>query len=269
MSAMQEAFQKAGYLSTAGKKQSVAQESHTKLEALAKEAWKKWPNAFDPKNLWMRQRHIRNELIGDMTWCVVMRYDPDVIEDAIDQLLGDMNPNAGKKSAGGGQKLIDTHVGSAPAKPSPVPAQAGGGGHGQIDTHEPHAPAKNGASPPVVRRSEPARYGSTSTHTLPAAPPLSPQGARIQKAAEERLRALSKLYTVRVLVRGEQKPLAECTVGEVRAWANWAKTQRMHAHFAERLISNCNSNEKVGEIWKGKEKEVEKLYAEAEAEYAA
>jgi hypothetical protein len=60
--------------------------------------------------------------------------------------------------------------------------------------------------------------------------------------------------------------LGKCTVGEVRAWA---KTQRMHAQFAERLVSNCKSNEIVGEIWKGKEAEVEELYANMAAQYAA
>jgi hypothetical protein len=179
------------------------------------------------------------------------------------------------QAGGGGLCRIDTHGSIAPAKPSPVPAQAGGGGHGQIDTHEPHAPAKNGAEPSAERRSEPASPATTPTVAPPARPSLSVLADRQQAAAQRKLATicrLSKLDEVLVEWPGFKKPIGECTVGEVRRWIEIRKGDARAAsrdvRFASVLIANLNSNVVLKDQWRNLD-EVNRHYAEAEAEYAA
>jgi hypothetical protein len=248
--------------------------SFEKLIQIAEDAWSRSPGKASAL---ARHRYVQDRLSGELTYEMMRQWEPDALRRSINYLLASTEPKDGDSvvgflPTGGGQQSFDTQDARAPATSSPDPAQAGGGGHLDNDTQRDVAPANNDATPPAERRSEPASSSVTPRTSLPAAPSLSALADKMAKRTRENgltMIRLSKLDEVKVLVNGVEKPLRVCTAGEVRAWASWTKKQRMHAQFAERLVSNLNSNEIVGDKWKGDEEEIEKLYAETEAEDAA
>lgn len=73
-------------------------------------------------------------------------------------------------------------------------------------------------------------------------------------------------------VRIDGKPLRLCTAAEARAWAAKAdaegRTLRIQALFVLALASGLDGGDVLGERWRD-EREIEKLYARAEAHHAA
>ena len=265
MTDMAGALRKAGYPS-----------SFERLINIAMDTWSH-VKAHDWDGNLARHRYVRDRLAGEMTFEMMKEWHPTALNEAIKLLLQSANPKhqgsvVGFLPTGRGYNSRDTQLGAAPAISSPDPAKAGGEGHRVIGTQSTIAPAENDATPPAERRSEPANGDSTPRAVVPARPSLSTLSDKLAartKANGIVMVRLSKLDEIKVLVGGIEKPLRKCTAGEVRAWAAWAKKQPMYAQFAERLVSNFDSNMVVGDIWKDRESEIEKIYAETEAEYAA
>lgn len=260
--AMSEALRRAGYSS-----------SFERLINIARDAWTEIPGR-DNGSYGARYRHVRDRLSSELTFVMMRQWQSEALREAINYLLKSADPKnvrgvVGFLSTSGGRSDNDTQSRYAPAISSPDPAQAGGGGPVDNVAQSVDAPAKNDVTSLASHRGEPAGMLSTPRPTLPAAPSMAELSRKMVKRTQENAKALIRLHpldNIRVLVHGEEKKLRECTAGEVRAWA---RGQRIHANFAERLVSNCASNVIVGDLWKGKDEEVRKIYAEAEAQYAA
>jgi hypothetical protein len=86
---------------------------------------------------------------------------------------------------------------------------------------------------------------------------------RAQAMATTFNKTLSKLDTV--LIYG--KPIGDCTVADVRVWADQREAEGREAirdvRFARNLIANLPSGERIRDWWKQAE-EVDRLYAVAE-----
>ena len=265
MTDMAGALRKAGYPS-----------SFERLINIAMDAWSH-VKAHDWDGNLARHRYVRDRLAGEMTFEMMKEWHPTALNEAIKILLQSANPKhqgsvVGFLPTGRGHATSDTQAPNAPAISSPDPAKAGGEGHEDFGIQEERAPATDDVQPPAERRSEPASRSSIPITATPARPSLSTLSDKLAartKANGIVMVRLSKLDEIKVLVGGIERPLRKCTAGEVRAWAAWAKKQPMYAQFAERLVSNFDSNMVVGDIWKDRESEIEKIYAETEAEYAA
>jgi hypothetical protein len=238
---------------------------------LAAEAWAKHPG---PNAGLARKSHIMNALGGEITWSLVQDYDKHTLGLAVTHLLSHTEPkksDTGVKSVGGGQCKGDTHIVTAPATQS-----------------------QDNARSQALRRSEPARQGATPKTGTPAAPPPFGQylqgteesRAREKIVAAEKLKVLADKQAARnastvavmkrlckldtVMVNG--KPIGDCMVAEVKAWAETRlsdmRAAGRDARFAMILVANLESNKVIRDHWRDPN-EVDAQYAKAEAGYAA
>jgi hypothetical protein len=95
------------------------------------------------------------------------------------------------------------------------------------------------------------------------------QRARTQAAVLERTAVkLSRLDTVYIY----GKRIGDCTVGEVKAWADQRETEMREAgrdvRFARSLVANLDSGARIRDWWGGpREAEVDEIYNTAEGEF--
>lgn len=243
-------------------KQAGFQTPEDRLTQLAVEAWAKYPGANAGS---LRRSHVMNALSGEMTWALLSVWgEKSALGLAVGHMLNKLEPK--KTSAGGGQSRIDTQCLRAPDTPS-----------------------RDDAKPEAERRSEPARKAATPTNDQPAAP--LPFGQLIDGTGQSQKRAemlksladkqfarttqtvktairLSKLDTVMV----GNKPIGDCTVFEVKRWAESRladhRAAARDARFAMILVANLEGNKVIRDHWKDPN-EVDAQYARAEAGYAA
>lgn len=265
--ALAAAFERAGYKPPADL-----------LMQYAIDAWARYPG---PNMGGARRGLVIERLKGDMTFALLSKFMPKAVPEAIGMLLNEAElaieeqrpaktRDAGKP-AGRGQAGNATHHSAAPANPSGV-KPADDRGHSGVSTHRSAAPVVTPSRDAgEIRRSE-AAISKTNTNTSP--PPASNLKALADKQAAraaQRLQAevrLSRLDTV--LIDG--RPIGDCTVAEVRTWADTrlseARSAARDARFAMVLIANLPSNAVIREWWKGPA-EVDAIYDAAGAEHAS
>lgn len=255
-------------LKNAGFGYETAEERKFKLAA---EAWAKHPG---PNAGLARKSHIMNALGGEITWSLVQDYHKHTLGLAVTHLLNQTEPkksDTGSKPVGGGQLITDTHVCSASATPS-----------------------RDDAQPQAERRSEPATFVATPKTGQPAAPPAFGQylNGTVESRAREKIVAAEKLKvladkqaarnasTVKVMARlckldtvmVNGKPIGDCMVAEVKAWAETRlsdmRAAGRDARFAMILVANLESNKVIRDYWTNPDV-VDAEYAKAEAGYAA
>ena len=251
---MHAAFSAAGYKPAADR-----------LLAWAVEAWGKYPRY---EGAGARRDYVRERLQGDPTWTLIEQYgSARVLSDAIAALLtraqaaieaqAPTKQNPAARSGEGASQPTMPRVGTPPRE------VAAGGGQCSVDTHNQRAPASSAVSAVST-----AGEGATPAAAPKiAAPPrtLSAMADR-QSAAMARKAAtlvrLSRLDTV--LIDG--KPIGDCTVAEVRAWAERrradARGAALDARFALSLVANLPSGEVIRQWWRDAA-EVDKMYQRA------
>jgi hypothetical protein len=260
--ALAEAFKAAGW-----------QKPNDRLLGIALEAWGKWPAATMAG---ARRDFVVQRISGEMTYALIVGWQANMIPQAVGWLLNQAreaieNEKNAAKAAGRGQRGGDTQVVVAPTNLSggmPV-----GGGQVHVDTQRDDAPATpKDATPQAERQSEAAKETAAS---IPHPPPRSnltvlaeKQAARAKTSAAVQIK-LSRLDTV--LIDG--KPIGDCSVSEVRAWAARRDADRRAAgrdvQFALNLVANLPAGTVIREHWAPMLNDVDKMYDRAEAEHAA
>ena len=259
-----------------------------RLMHVAVDAWGK-----HPADTAARRQYVTDALCIEMTYSLIDGWDRSVLGQAIGKLLNDaekaikaQRPKQDTaKAVGGGQAHHDTQKVVAPAASFRKPdtgAEPVGGGHERHDTHQACAPAtpfRDHARPQAERGSEPASTAPTPIATPPARSNLTilaDKQAQLKILADKQQARslasvairLSRLDTV--LVAG--KPIGDCTVAEVRAWAGDRKKSMLEAgrdmRFALSLVSTLPSGAIIRDYYKNGA-EVDAIYARAEAEHAA
>lgn len=152
-------------------------------------------------------------------------------------------------------------------------AKAAGGGHGCCDTQKRSAPAApQDATPQAERQSEGASTATTSTCLSPPRSNLTAladkQAARARTSAAVQVK-LTRLDTVMV----DGKPIGDCTVAEVRAWAARREADKRaagrDAQFALNLVANLQGDVVIRQHWAPMLNDVDQMYDRAEADHAA
>lgn len=235
---------------------AVAQLRMDGLDKIAHEAWVKWPGKDAGT---ARRDHVAGHLKLELTWALVEHYQPNTLTQAVGWLLNrgkelyKTNKNTSISLVSGGHVACDTLAAPAPANPSRDTAKAVGGGQERGDTQARRAPAN--LSPEALKKAAQLKVLADKQ-----------QDAEKYRAKTE-LR-LSRLDTVMVF----GKTIGKCTVAEVRKWIEARQVEKREAgrdvRFASILIANLPSNAVIGEHWKSAD-EVNKYYADAEAEHAA
>lgn len=252
----------------------------SRLLAIAVEAWAKWPGQ-DAGGA--RRDFVIGRLQGEMSWALITTFQPSLRVQAIGWLLNRAaeeikdQRDAGKP-AGGGHPTAGTHAPPAPASNAGQPA-----GDRQINTDAQASFAVTPSSDtlghsrddPQTRlaesRSGSADMPSKTKTTTPAAPNLTVLANKQRAAAEATARVglrLCRLDTVTV----DGKPIGDCTVAEVKTWAERRSADQRSAgrdaRFALALVANLPSGAVIRDWWKSGE-EVDTIYDRAEAEHAA
>ena len=241
MTALKEALREAGF-----------EYPHEKLRRFAVEAWAAYRSAASSEP---RRKYVTEALRHDPTYVLVNMVNPNMMPQAIGFLLNrtaqEIAAEAAKNTkpslVGGGQILADTQDKSAPTKQSPDHDAA------------------------TQSEGEQASCGSIPMLAPPAYPTLSDladkQAARAKDAIATMAR-LTRLDTFKI----NGVPIGSCTAGQVRAWAASRKRDSQLALRDERIAMALSSNIPSGDIirdyWKD-EAEIDKVFARAEAEYAA
>lgn len=256
--AIGEAFRAAGYKTP-----------EERGDAILAEAWRKWPsvNGGGARRDFVMTR--LSDEAGEVVLALFKRWQPSTMGLFIGTVLNAAKP----ERDAGDHRRDDTQGAFVPGRldTGRVPV---GGGQGSTDTHRYSAPAdpsRDDARLTAERRSEPARVLATPPTMAPAAPNLTiladKQAARAAATVTTVIR-LSKLDTVMVWDR----KIGDCTVADVREWAKHRQFEMRSAgrdaRFALSLIANLPSGAVIRDWYKDL-KEVDKMYAKAEAEYAA
>lgn len=262
--AIGEAFRAAGYKTP-----------EERGDAILAEAWRKWPSVNGGG---ARRDFVMTRLCdeaGEVVLALFKRWQPSTMGLFIGTVLNAAKPerDAGKP-ADGGQEKTDTHNGLAPVQSRDTGCVSVGGGQGIADTHMTVAPAnlsRDDARLTAERRSEPANEHATSRQRSPDAPNLTQLAIKHRDATQATVATmvrLSKLDTVMVWDR----KIGDCTVADVREWAKHRQFEMRSAgrdaQFALSLIANLPSGAVIRDWYKDL-KEVDKMYAAAEAEHAA
>lgn len=265
------AFAEAGY-----------QDPWDELFAVAVDAWRKYPGE---KNGGERRSLVIAFLRPDPAWALITRFLPGARAQLIGQLLNmaaekikSQRPRDAGQPAGGGQFSIVSQERAAPASNAGQPA---GDRQSTSDAQDQSAVTPSSDTlgqvkcDPQLRsaesRSEPARGPAKPFAPSPAAPNLTVLADKQRAAAEATVRVLSRLCRLDT-VTVDGKPIGDCTVAEVRLWADRRRNDQRAAgrdvRFALSLIgANLGSNEVIRK-WV-KPEEADTMYERAEAEYAA
>lgn len=237
---MSAAFEAVGY-----------KQPHDRLMAWAVEAWGKYPMAAEAG---ARRDYICAQLRCDPTWCLGERYGSvRVMTDWVTALLYHAREmiEAQKPKQVPAERSGEGAIGQAiPIVGSPLREVVAGGGQ---DCSEPQSPRAPAGKPAAVTRAELGRRQQAAN-------------ARRVAVAVERSRLDS------VLIDG--RPIGDCTVAEVRAWAESRRATAREAardvRFALSLTANLPSGERLRDWWRDVQ-EVDRMYerAERDAEVAA
>lgn len=243
-----------------------------RLLDLLDEAWRKWPSLRDGAGA--RRDFVIARLAGEMTFVLVKQWQQSAIVQCVGYALNATKPEPDAGKPAGGQIDIDTQQQGAPVPSRDTGHSPVGGGQVSPDTQlrdAPANPSRDDVRPRPLHRSESAIHAVSPRQPAPAAPNLRELADKQQarsKATVETMIRLSKLDTVMVWDR----KIGDCTVSQVREWAKHRETERRHAgrdtRFAWALVANLPSGAVIRDHWKDLD-EVTKIYAKAEAEYAA
>lgn len=212
-----------------------------------------------------RRECLTNRLRGEKTFALLELCEPQALPRLIGRLLllarGEIREAA--KTADGDRIRRDTQLARVPADDA---------GQGSSDAHT------NCAGIVTLPRDAGSPRGSHAASSVATPNAGSPRGSNLSVLADKQAAAgrqrlateirLSRLDTV--LVDG--KPIGDCLVSEVRAWAQRrkddARTAGRDASFALNLVANLPGDAIIRQWWKRTE-EVDQLYTRAEAEHAA
>ena len=293
---MQQAFEKVRYI-------DPREAAFQRVMDVADEVWRKWSSV---EGVGARRDHIKSAFKLDPVWVWLERCQPQALALAItwalteaEKRIEDQRPRGPERSGGGaghrpdgnqttdarstdntrdasrgadreGQTRYDSQAPNAlPVDPSrDAPEGAAGGGQTAFGAQARRAPAglPDHAPAQAGRGSEAANAATATTSATPPAPPLDRAALRLAGKIAVELR-LCRLDTV--LIDG--KPIGDCTVGEVKAWAERRKGDAREAsrdvRFALSLVDNLE-NHKLIRKWVRPE-EADARYTKAEAEHAA
>ena len=242
--AFSRAFSDAG-LRTAEQRNDDARQ---RLVELAIAAWARFPRPPDGQ---ARRDHVASALVGEMSWAMIGMYRPSLRVEMLGYILNhaeaEIRAQRPKRDAwqpaGGGHKANDTQASGAPASTHAAPA-ADSGGHEWRDTQ-----AK--------------RAAAVSNLTI-----MANAHEKAMKAKAETEKKLSRLDTVMI----DGIAIGDCTVAEVKAWADRRKTDARHASrdvlFALALVSGLPGGKTIRKWIKPEEADAFYQRAEGEAHAA-
>jgi len=236
--ALAEAFKSAGW-----------QKPNDRLLDIALEAWGKWPGASMGG---ARRDFVAQRISGEMTYALIIGWNANLMPQAVGWLLSQArdaieNERDAVKAAGGGHGCCDTQVTGAPAVPQDATPQA----------ERQSGRATVEAIPKVAA---PSRSNLTAL--------ADKQAARARTSAAVQVK-LTRLDTVMV----DGKPIGDCTVAEVRAWAARRDADKRaagrDAQFALNLVANLQGDVVIRQHWAPMLNDVDQMYDRAEADHAA
>ena len=270
--AMQAAFEQAHY--------EHPRDSKTRrLMEVAVEAWATWPATLQAA---ARRDHVKQHISHETTWILLERYQPQALSLAISQLLADaekliraQRPQevAGQRPVnGGGHEQAGTQLPSAPADPSRDAGKPAGDDQEATDTHASCVVApfpRDHPAPSGRDGNEPATRPATPKSPPPAVPPSdAARDALRVSAAIANHNEMNKLDAV--FIDGVR--IGDCSAGVVRKWAEGrmalSREAGRDARFGFNLAANLENHAIIRDWWRDKA-EVNRMYARAEADYAA
>jgi len=236
--ALAEAFKSAGW-----------QKPNDRLLDIALEAWGKWPGASMGG---ARRDFVAQRISGEMTYALIIGWNANLMPQAVGWLLNQArdaieNERDAAKAAGRSQSAFGAHQRNAPTQ-------------------------TNDATPQAERQSEGAKLAAKPNAPTPSRSNLTAladkQAARARTSAAVQVK-LTRLDTVMV----DGKPIGDCTVAEVRAWAARREADKRaagrDAQFALNLVANLQGDVVIRQHWAPMLNDVDQMYDRAEADHAA